>query len=240
MTFELVGDRGAMEEALENTMTSFRLAEEIGVDFIETDVRLSADGQLFLLHDKDLARVGGESLGELGPVAELAWERIRAAELRDGERVPLLSELYDGTTTSIQLEIKAPEALPALRTFFAARPEAAQRTVLTGFSLDALTRAAELMPDIPRGFIVSSFDDALAVEGGALAALAHVTAFQICTGFPGLSLELVDQMMEAGYITHVWPLRTADDLDRGIALGALGGTANDPRTFRRLLTERGL
>ena len=50
------GHRGDRIHGLENTMTAFRLAVEAGVDMIETDVRMTADGQLVLMHDETVDR----------------------------------------------------------------------------------------------------------------------------------------------------------------------------------------
>ena len=40
----------------ENTMEAFRAAAEIGVDQIETDVRVTKDGELVLIHDATVDR----------------------------------------------------------------------------------------------------------------------------------------------------------------------------------------
>ena len=48
-----------MAIAPENTLASFRLAAEQHTDFIELDVQESADGQVLVVHDSDLMKVGG-------------------------------------------------------------------------------------------------------------------------------------------------------------------------------------
>ena len=50
------GHRGAMGYAPENTFASFERAVEIGVDAIELDVHLSADGEVVVIHDHILER----------------------------------------------------------------------------------------------------------------------------------------------------------------------------------------
>lgn len=50
------GHRGDCIHGLENTMTAFRMAVDAGVDMIETDVRMTADGQLVLMHDISVDR----------------------------------------------------------------------------------------------------------------------------------------------------------------------------------------
>lgn len=67
------GHRGDRVHGLENTMTAFRLAVEAGVDMIETDVRMSADGALILMHDEDVSRTtDGQGL-----VKELTLSQLR-------------------------------------------------------------------------------------------------------------------------------------------------------------------
>src|SRR5699024_11244189 len=126
----------------------------LGVDAIELDVRLSADGELFLLHDATLDRTAGDdSARGLGPAGDLTLAQLRAVVLDSGRGVVTLQEMYQDTDSIIQLEIKAPETVPHLASFFDAHPEYAARTCLTSFKEDALHEAAQLMPRIPRGII---------------------------------------------------------------------------------------
>ncbi|NNC55185.1 MAG: glycerophosphodiester phosphodiesterase, partial [Pseudomonadales bacterium] len=50
------GHRGAAGEAPENTVVGVRRAIEAGVTRIEIDLRLTADAQLAVLHDRSLWR----------------------------------------------------------------------------------------------------------------------------------------------------------------------------------------
>jgi glycerophosphoryl diester phosphodiesterase len=47
----LVGHRGAMVVAPENTMPAFEVGLAGGADILELDVQLTADNQVILLHD---------------------------------------------------------------------------------------------------------------------------------------------------------------------------------------------
>ena len=51
--------RGAAAELPENTLPSFRRALELGADALETDVHLTADGDIVATHDEDALRVAG-------------------------------------------------------------------------------------------------------------------------------------------------------------------------------------
>ena len=50
------GHRGDRVHGDENTMAAMRRAVDAGVDMIETDIRMTKDGALILMHDADVAR----------------------------------------------------------------------------------------------------------------------------------------------------------------------------------------
>ncbi len=52
----IIAHRGASGEAPENSMAAFQLAIDQGADLIETDVHLTADGELVAIHDHTLDR----------------------------------------------------------------------------------------------------------------------------------------------------------------------------------------
>jgi len=67
------GHRGDRVHGIENTMTAMRMAVEAGVDMIETDVRMTKDGQLILMHDETVDRTTDGK----GRVCDLTLEEIR-------------------------------------------------------------------------------------------------------------------------------------------------------------------
>jgi glycerophosphoryl diester phosphodiesterase len=54
----VIAHRGSSTVAPENTLAAFRLAADQHTDFIELDVQESADGQVLVVHDSDLMKVG--------------------------------------------------------------------------------------------------------------------------------------------------------------------------------------
>jgi glycerophosphoryl diester phosphodiesterase len=91
----VIAHRGSSAAAPENTLAAFRLAADEGADFVELDVQESADGEVVVVHDSDLMKVGG--------FAAKIWDAT-AGELRAidvgshagaqfaAERVPTLAE----------------------------------------------------------------------------------------------------------------------------------------------------
>ncbi|MGL3149643.1 glycerophosphodiester phosphodiesterase [Microbacterium sp. A82] len=229
MTLLIVGHRGAMVHLPENSLASYALAEEIGVDEIELDVRLSRDEQLFLLHDATLDRTAGDdSARGLGPASQLTLAQLQAVTLDSGRGVVTLTEMYDATRTFIQLEIKDSAAVPYLAKFFEERPADAARTALASFSADVVGHAAELMPHIGRQIILTELAKAEEFDGGLRALLNHTKATRLACGFEGLTPELVAELQARDIEVHVWPMRTIEQMREVIRLGADGTTSDDP------------
>src|SRR5271166_6360761 len=130
-SFEIHGHRGARGLLPENTIDSFRRALELGVDALELDVGMTADGVVVVTHDPalnpDITRgPDGAWLPERGPLvrdlrasdlAAFDVGRIRpgsayAARLpqqqaRDGARIPALaSVLRLDATVRFAIELK--------------------------------------------------------------------------------------------------------------------------------------
>jgi glycerophosphoryl diester phosphodiesterase len=98
--------RGARLLEPENTIPAFRRALEAGATGIETDVWLSADGEVVCTHDPVVARAG------------LRRRKVAAttAEELASWGVPRLAQVYDelGTGFECSVDVKAPEAALAL------------------------------------------------------------------------------------------------------------------------------
>lgn len=99
----IISHRGLRGNGFENTLEAFGRAVEIGVDGIETDVRLSGDGQAVLYHDRlapDGREINGVSRSELSALAGCA--------------VPTLTEALEQWDQLLWvLELKTPNVLDA-------------------------------------------------------------------------------------------------------------------------------
>ncbi len=72
----VIGHRGAMGYAPENTLVSFEDAIRRGADLIEMDVQLSQDGKVVVMHDTSVDRTTDGS----GVVRDLPWRKIQALD----------------------------------------------------------------------------------------------------------------------------------------------------------------
>lgn len=93
----LCAHRGERLHNLENTMTAFRQVVEAGADMVETDVRMTKDGQLVLMHDECVDRTTDKT----GKICDMTLEEVRScnaafhAEGFPAEPPATLKELLD-------------------------------------------------------------------------------------------------------------------------------------------------
>lgn len=92
----LVCHRGANHFAPENTLAAARLCLDQGADYLELDVRESADGELVVIHDATLDR----TTNGIGLVADHSLEELRALDagswfspVYQGQGIPTLREM---------------------------------------------------------------------------------------------------------------------------------------------------
>jgi glycerophosphoryl diester phosphodiesterase len=141
---DIIGHRGAAGLVPENTLSAFKKACEIGVDAIELDVLLTADGKIVVHHDYTLKpettrTPDGEWLSPPGPlIKELTLANLKTYDVGrlkpgtrysrrypeqqpvDGERIPTLGEVISllkgkcDPATQLWLEIKTNPERPDL------------------------------------------------------------------------------------------------------------------------------
>ena len=101
---KIIAHRGFSSDYPENTLLAFTKAIEAGAYGIETDLRLSCDGQAVIFHDDDLKSITGRS-----DVPEaLTLEELKRLDAGKGEQIPTLDELLRLTSAqaTLILEIK--------------------------------------------------------------------------------------------------------------------------------------
>lgn len=242
----IVGHRGASARAPENTLASFRLAWKLGADAIEGDFRLTADGEVVCLHDRDAERTGGRKL-------EVA--RSTLAELRDleygswkgpgwaGEPLPTLAEVLATVPVHgrLLIELKTgPEILPALRRTVTASGLRPEQVAIIAFDAEAITGARRELPE-HRAYWITDFEqkdgrwEPSAAE--VLATLERCGAHGLdCQAVPeALSPELLDGLRQRGLELHCWTVDDPALARRLIELGVLSLTTNRPDELRAAL-----
>jgi glycerophosphoryl diester phosphodiesterase len=116
----VVVHRGIWRDAPENSLLAIERAISAGYDVVEIDIRRSADGGLFLLHDDTLERMTGlDRPPEVLDSPQLAKLRLCNRDGGDGngltdEKLPSLTDVFDLTRGRIflHLDVKRREVIP--------------------------------------------------------------------------------------------------------------------------------
>ena len=108
---KVIAHRGASGQAPENSISAVKLALDMGIDFVEVDVRMTGDGRLVLIHDKKIDRVTDGK----GYVSKLYFRNIRRFNLTNGEKIPTLEEVlelfrkeYARSRSKLRIHVKRP------------------------------------------------------------------------------------------------------------------------------------
>src|SRR5436309_10438710 len=141
-----VGHRGAGAYAPDNTVASFLRALEIGVDMIETDVRVSRDGKLVLAHDDEMGPRGRRL-----SVAKSDWAELRELNLGQGERPLVLEEAFEIVRgrCALMIDLKGEEFEELLVKAIQGSGLAMSEVIVPGGSTRSRARIRSLDPAIP-------------------------------------------------------------------------------------------
>lgn len=226
---EIIGHRGALYMAPENTLASVMLAWRQNVDIVEIDVRLSLDGRLMVMHDASTRRTTGADLliaqtsaDELRTLDAGIWKGAEFA----GEKIPFLEEVIAAIPAGKRLfvEVKCgAEAVDVLEQTFNASGKAEQIAVI-GFDIDTISAFKRAMPSVPVYWLQASgthdcgrswkpYDPSL-IDTAAGRGLDGLDLH-----YGGVTPELVAAAKDAGMRFYAW---TVNDPDCAVRLRDMG------------------
>jgi glycerophosphoryl diester phosphodiesterase len=228
----VTGHRGAAGLEPENTVRSFRRACDLGVDRVETDVRLTRDGRLVCMHDATVDRTTSGS----GAVADLTFAEIRQLDAGRGEEVPMLEEAIAAVRgcAVLQIELKGEGTVaPTIQTLEAGGLQPVE-FLLTCFDAARLEEVRAYRPGWPVSLLFGL------PPPDAVEQTLRVGAGSISVQFTHLTREWVDAAHAAGLEIRGWNPDTRKEMERVLALGIDGLGSNRPDILLGLLKERGL
>lgn len=156
------GHRGASHDAPENTLAAFRLAALYGADGVELNVRLSADGEVIVIHNDAVdATTDGTGLTEEKTLAEL--KELDAGSYFGpefaGERIPTLGEVFEafGARLLVNVELKGlsykADGLEAAVADLVVRYNMQGRVLISSSNPLRLHRMRRVAPHLPLGYL---------------------------------------------------------------------------------------
>lgn len=239
--------RGGSEEAVENSVSAFNRIRDLGLRHIETDVQLTSDGEVVVIHDETLDRCYGQP----GKVSDYTWEEIQQFRNEADEPMPRLADVLDQFPDMyFNIDAKTDDvAEPLLEVIREA--DAWDRVLIASFSEKRLERVRSLAdPGLSTSLGVTAIVRLLlASETVSNAESWHVpgprhgvTAAQVPEKNKGVrvvSPRFVATAHTAGLAVHVWTVNDREQMERLLDWGVDGIVTDRPSLLKEVLIERG-
>jgi glycerophosphoryl diester phosphodiesterase len=239
--------RGASRHAPENTLAAFEVAVQQGADGIELDAKLTADGQVVVIHDQSLERTTATA----GKVKEMTLSQIKALDAGShfdcafrGEPIPTLEEVLVnfGRLTYINIELtnytSILDDLPEKVAGLVKKYGLEKRVLFSSFNPLALIRVRRQLPQCPMGLL--AFPGKMGIL--ARSRLGWLLSYQALHPELGdATPSLVEKTHRRGARVHVYTVNQVQDMRRLFDLKVDGIFTDDPVTAlqaRSLARER--
>jgi glycerophosphoryl diester phosphodiesterase len=233
---DVTAHRGAKLEAPENTIPAIERAIELGADWVEIDVQLTADDRVIVVHDRDFNRVAGTGIrAEESVLAELVTLDVGSwfGSAFAGTPPPTLEEVLrlcrGRIGVNVELKYFGPDRGLAPRVIeLVDRYDMADDVMLMSFDHARMAEASALRPDLEVGLLIA------VALGNALELEADFYAVP-----PSMATRRFIRAAQArGRDVHVWtvddPVRISAMLSRGADNLYTGSTG----IVRRVLRDR--
>jgi glycerophosphoryl diester phosphodiesterase len=217
-----IGHRGAAGQVLENTLGSIEKAIELGVDFVEVDVRTTKDGMLVIMHD---ATVDRTTTGR-GKLSSMTLEEVKRLRTKDGQTIPTLDDVLAlcNKRVGLMLELKATGIADAVVQGVSAGSFSSP-VIYASFHHKDLARvrqclpSATIIPLISRGRIDPNIP-------------ARLSAHHVGIRFDRVAKPVVESLHAAGLQVFVFTVNDPDDMARMSDIKVDGIISDMPPDFR--------
>ncbi len=254
---QVVAHRGSSHDTAEHTLAAYVKALDEGAEALECDVRLTADGHLVCVHDRNLRRTAANAgivstmnLAELDELDFASWkdpwseldDEAPARDPQDGKVLTLRKLLetvadYD-RHVELAIETKHPtrygglverRLVETLGDFGWTGADSPARVM--SFSLNAMNRVRRIAPDLQVVMLVDKAHHWPVLRPMVDDDWIIGPGIEELRDHPGLGRHLV----RAGREIHVWTVNTAEDLDICLDLGVSAVISDRPKYMLELL-----
>ncbi len=198
----------------------------LDADGVELDVHATRDGAIVVHHDAEIPGFGAISL--------LSRSEARQVRIRNGEPLPLLSEVLELVgDREVYVEVKSlPEAHDQALLQVLDQGPAPRRYAVHSFDHRVIRRLGGCRPDLKRGILLSAYLD------DPVAAMRGVGATSLWQEWQQVDQDLVSHVHDAGFSIIAWTVNEIGDMERMARLGVDGLCGNYPDRIRVAIAAR--
>jgi glycerophosphoryl diester phosphodiesterase len=236
-----IAHRGGHADGKENTLAAFRQAVELGYDYLETDVHMTADGVLVAMHDDDLDRVTDMA----GNIADMDWAQVSKARIGGQEPVPKMVELLDAFPEArFMIDPKSDTAVDPLIRMLSDRGDV-DRVCIGSFEQRRLRRVRRALPVVATAAGPWEIRLLRLASWGVIPKrLLHpsyelVSVPEVHKGATILDESFVRTCHDVGVPVHVWTVNERSDMHRMLNLGVDGIVTDESEDLREVFIQRG-
>jgi glycerophosphoryl diester phosphodiesterase len=227
--------RGFAPDGAENSMAAFERAIGLGYRYLETDVRVTADGVALAFHDASLDRVTDLR----GRIDRLRWDDIKHARIAGREPLTRLDDLLAAWPEArFNLDLKAAGSIgPALDVI--RRTGALERVCVAAFAERRIAAARQALG--PRLCTSLGPREAMRLRRRATGPFSGQCA-QVPARIGRMTLldgRYVENAHAAGLQVHAWTVNGRAEMARLLDLGVDGIITDAADVLRSVLLERG-
>ena len=254
--FLVIAHRGGRYLGPENTLYTYQLAVDLGVDVLEMDIHRTRDSQLVVLHDSTVDRTtNGTGAVDQFTLAQLKkldaayhWspDSGKTFPLRGrGLSVPALSEVFEAfPRMRMNIEIKDPEQTE-LHTLCALIHECGmdRNVMIASFESGALKKFRSACPGITTSAGASEVMLFYVLQKVYLESIYSpaALALQVPQSYGDLQV-VTKRFVEAAHSrnlkVHVWTVNSVDDMKSLLELGVDGIMTDYPRRLLELTSNQ--
>lgn len=234
---KIVAHRGYSSMFPENTMAAFMGACELGVDYIELDVQLTADGIPVVFHDTDMARITGQS----GLVSDYTYEELVSLDAGSwfdadfaGEKIPNLQEALEYISAQncmVYLELKDCGEVPGFEECVVEMVHTTgmqDRVMYASFNYEYLRKIKEI--DAESEILYNTTLDKKTM-------IQEYPAEYYGLYLESATADLVETIHEAGGEVFVWTVTTPQEMVNLTDMGVDGIVTNYPGLAKVMIHE---
>ena len=213
----VVGHRGAMGHALENTIESVKKAIQLNVDGIEIDVFKSKTGELVVYHDPFLSRLSNSNAF----IEQISLDSIKKVELKGGLSIPTLKEVIDIIPEKIFLNIELKGSNTAFKTnkviieYLKELNLPPSKFIISSFRWDEIKKFRDLNKDIPIAILV----DSLYKIDNAIKLARKINALALNPNNKFLTKQLVKKIQSNNIQVHPYTINDPMNIKRIKSMG---------------------
>ena len=212
------GHRGAWGYEPEHTLSSFKKALELNVDFIEMDVGICKTGEVVLFHDIMINR----STNSRGFLTDKTFNELRTLDAGKGQKIPTLEETLDliNRKTKVNIELKGEGSAKAvfkiINKYIIECGWEDNDFLISSFNHPELLKFRKLNPKIKIGAIIAG----IPLNYGEFAEKLNAYSVHISKEF--INQTLVDDIHKRGIKAFVYTVNDPDFIDKIKSLGVDG------------------